>query len=67
MQAVEVDQINAKRVDEGDVAEILHERICEIIMAGAQAVMISIGHRSGLCDPGPIWFVNLKEQSYDSH
>ena len=67
MQAVEVDQINAKRVDEGDVAEILHERICEIIMAGAQAVMISIGHRSGLCDPGSVWFENLKEQSHDSH
>ena len=67
MQAVKVDQINTKRVDEGDVAETLLERTCEIIKAGAQAVMISIGHKSGRYDSDDVWFEDLKAQSHKSH
>ena len=34
----------------GEIAEAFMERTCDIINAGAQSVMISIGHRSGLFD-----------------
>ena len=35
---------------ESDNADAFLERTCDIINAGAQSVMISIGHRSGLFD-----------------
>jgi len=40
----------ASRVAAAQAAEDFLQRTCDIVDAGAQAVMISIGHRSGLFD-----------------
>ena len=43
-------EILATNTDDTRMAESFLERTCDIINAGAQAVMISIGHRAGLFD-----------------
>ena len=50
MQAAEIDDLKAESLSQSGPAEAFMERVCDIVNAGAQSVMISIGHRAGLFD-----------------